>query len=55
MPLGHLEHGEAGLRQQRLRLAVELLAVLQGAGGVIGDAALGAARAGRQAQLGHEL
>ena len=41
MTLGNLEDVEAGLLQQRERQGVELLAVLERAGGVIGDAQAG--------------
>src|SRR6476646_3128251 len=38
MAFRNLEHGEAGLRQERARLVADLLAVLERAGGLIGDA-----------------
>ena len=46
MRLRRLDHREAGTLQQRLRFGGDLLAVLQAAGGMIGDRQSGPSRAG---------
>ena len=37
MSFGYITHGKACLRQKRLRLGLDLLTMLHGTGGVIGD------------------
>jgi hypothetical protein len=55
--LGNLHHREAGAAQQLLRLVLDLLAVLHGAGGVIGQtqAALCFRQVLRDEEFGHVL
>src|SRR5262245_55483050 len=55
MPLGHVEHGITGLREQRAGLVADLLAVLERAGRVIGDAEAGPGERREQPKFIDEL